>query len=120
MCIRDRHKYDVSLLKDLIREHVELTGSPRGKEILDNFGEYLPKFKKLLKSDLVFDIFDLRFHEAGNANLSFQRHFFRDDFAVIQFTLVSYFFGICLKISDFVRCIVVQHINRLFARVRCV
>ena len=25
------HKYDVSLLKDLIREHVELTGSPRGK-----------------------------------------------------------------------------------------
>ena len=40
------HKYDVSLLKDLIREHVEATGSPRGKEILDNFGEYLPKFKK--------------------------------------------------------------------------
>ena len=45
------HKYDVSLLKDLIREHVELTGSPRGKEILDNFGEYLPKFKKVLPHD---------------------------------------------------------------------
>ena len=45
------HKYDVSLLKDLIREHVESTGSPRGKEILDNFGEYLPKFKKVLPHD---------------------------------------------------------------------
>ena len=45
------HKYDVSLLKDLIREHVELTGSPRGREILDNFGEYLPKFKKIIPHD---------------------------------------------------------------------
>ena len=45
------HKYDVSLLKDLIREHVELTGSPRGRHILDNFGEYLPKFKKVLPHD---------------------------------------------------------------------
>ena len=45
------HKYDVSLLKDLIREHVELTGSPRGRQILDNFGEYLPKFKKVLPHD---------------------------------------------------------------------
>ena len=45
------HKYDVSLLKDLIREHVELTGSPRGKQILDNFSEYLPKFKKVLPHD---------------------------------------------------------------------
>ena len=45
------HKYDVSLLKELIREHVEATGSPRGKEILENFGEYLPKFKKVLPHD---------------------------------------------------------------------
>ncbi|MDY5604797.1 glutamate synthase-related protein, partial [Gemmiger sp.] len=45
------HKYDVALLKDLIREHVEKTGSPRGKEILENFGEYLPKFKKVLPHD---------------------------------------------------------------------
>ena len=45
------HKYDVSLLKDLIREHVEATGSPRGKLILDNFSEYLPKFKKVLPHD---------------------------------------------------------------------
>ena len=45
------HKYDVSLLKDLIREHVEATGSPRGQEILRHFGDYLPKFKKVLPHD---------------------------------------------------------------------
>ena len=45
------HKYDVAALKELIREHVEATGSPRGKEILDNFSEYLPKFKKVLPYD---------------------------------------------------------------------
>ena len=45
------HKFDVAQLKELIREHVELTGSPRGKEILDDFGEYLPKFKKVLPHD---------------------------------------------------------------------
>ncbi len=45
------HKYDVATLKELIREHVEVTGSPRGKEILDNFSEFLPKFKKVLPYD---------------------------------------------------------------------
>ena len=45
------HKYDVALLKDLIREHVERTGSPRGKQILDDFGSYLPRFKKVLPHD---------------------------------------------------------------------
>ena len=45
------NKYDVSELKDMIEEHVALTGSERGREILDNFGEYLPKFKKILPHD---------------------------------------------------------------------
>ena len=45
------HKYDVALLKDLIREHVERTGSPRGRQILNDFGAYLPKFKKVLPHD---------------------------------------------------------------------
>ncbi|MGK7944480.1 MAG: glutamate synthase large subunit, partial [Microcystaceae cyanobacterium] len=31
-------------LKDLISAHVEKTGSPKGKLILDNWAEYLPKF----------------------------------------------------------------------------
>ncbi len=45
------HKYDVALLKDLIREHVERTGLPRGRQILNDFGAYLPKFKKVLPHD---------------------------------------------------------------------
>ena len=40
------NKYDVMELKDMIKEHVALTNSEKGKEILDNFSEYLPKFKK--------------------------------------------------------------------------
>lgn len=44
-------KYDVVELKDIITEHVKATGSPKGKEILENFEEYLPKFKKVLPND---------------------------------------------------------------------
>ena len=44
-------KYDVAELKDIIKEHVKLTGSQKGQEILDNFEEYLPKFKKVLPND---------------------------------------------------------------------
>ncbi len=39
---------DIQQLKSLIEEHTSLTGSVRGKEILDNFDEYLPKFKKII------------------------------------------------------------------------
>ena len=44
-------KYDVSELKGMIEEHVALTGSEKGRKILENFGEYLPKFKKILPHD---------------------------------------------------------------------
>ena len=44
-------KYDVLELKEMIEEHVAATGSKRGKEILDNFSEYLPKFKKIISYD---------------------------------------------------------------------
>ncbi len=44
-------KYDVMELKDMIKEHVALTNSVKGKEILDNFSEYLPKFKKIVPYD---------------------------------------------------------------------
>ena len=45
------NKYDVMELKDMIKEHVTLTNSEKGKEILDNFSEYLPKFKKVIPYD---------------------------------------------------------------------
>ena len=44
-------KYDVLELKELIKEHVAYTNSEKGKLILDNFGEYLPKFKKIIPHD---------------------------------------------------------------------
>ena len=44
-------KYDVMELKDMIKEHVALTNSEKGKAILDNFSEYLPKFKKIIPYD---------------------------------------------------------------------
>ena len=45
------NKYDIQELRAMIEEHVENTGSARGKEILDHFGEYLPKFKKVMPHD---------------------------------------------------------------------
>ena len=44
-------KYDVLELKTMIKDHVAYTNSEKGKEILDNFGEYLPKFKKIIPHD---------------------------------------------------------------------
>ena len=45
------NKYDVVELKDMIQAHVAYTNSEKGKEILDNFKEYLPKFKKIIPHD---------------------------------------------------------------------
>jgi glutamate synthase (ferredoxin) len=44
-------KYDVQELKDMIKEHVALTNSQKGKEVLDHFETYLPKFKKIIPDD---------------------------------------------------------------------
>lgn len=44
-------KYDVLDLKEMIQNHVAYTNSEKGKEILDNFGDYLPNFKKIIPHD---------------------------------------------------------------------
>lgn len=44
-------KYDVLELKTMIQEHVECTNSEKGKEILEHFKDYLPKFKKIIPHD---------------------------------------------------------------------
>ncbi len=44
-------KYDVQELKSMIQEHVSYTNSEIGKKILDNFKDYLPKFKKIIPED---------------------------------------------------------------------
>ena len=45
------NKYDVQELKQMITDHVRETGSAKGRMILDHFGEYLPKFKKIIPHD---------------------------------------------------------------------
>ena len=45
------HKRDCELLKRVITEHVEATGSRKGKEILENFEAAVPHFKKVIASD---------------------------------------------------------------------
>ena len=44
-------KYDVLELKQMIQEHVAATNSVKGKQILDSFTDYLPKFKKIIPHD---------------------------------------------------------------------
>ena len=38
-------------LRELIQKHVELTGSVKGRQVLENFDRYLPCFKKILPRD---------------------------------------------------------------------
>lgn len=44
-------KHDIAELRSLIQEHVALTGSKRGMEILTQLDHYLPRFKKILPLD---------------------------------------------------------------------
>ena len=44
-------KYDVNELKTMIEEHVAYTNSEVGKRILEQFTDYLPKFKKIIPVD---------------------------------------------------------------------
>ena len=45
------NKYDEEELRRLIKKHVTNTSSQKGKEILDNFKSYIPKFKKIIPKD---------------------------------------------------------------------
>ena len=44
-------KSDQEELRKIIEKHVKATGSLKGKVVLDNFEEYLPKFKKIIPED---------------------------------------------------------------------
>ena len=45
------HKVDKEELKEMLKNHVKYTGSQKAKEVLDNFDEYVPKFKKIIPDD---------------------------------------------------------------------
>lgn len=44
-------KFEINELKEMIEEHVAYTNSESGKEILNHFTDYLPKFKKIIPID---------------------------------------------------------------------
>jgi glutamate synthase (ferredoxin) len=44
-------KYDILELKTMLEEHLAATGSKKAKEILDDFPNYIPKFKKIVPFD---------------------------------------------------------------------
>ena len=44
-------KHDIEELRTMIENHLNATGSPLAKKILDNFNEYLPSFKKIMPND---------------------------------------------------------------------
>ena len=50
-CTELSEQKDIDELKALITEHVEATGSEKGKRILSDFDAYLPKFKKIIPHD---------------------------------------------------------------------
>jgi glutamate synthase (ferredoxin) len=43
--------HDIQELESLIRQHVEATGSVKGKAILEHFDVYVPAFKKIIPRD---------------------------------------------------------------------
>ena len=55
---------DVSQLRKLIEEHTTATNSVRGREILDHFDEFLPKFKKVIPHDYAKMMNSIRKFEA--------------------------------------------------------
>lgn len=44
-------KNDQNELRDMLTKHLQYTGSVKAKRILENFNEYLPKFKKIIPED---------------------------------------------------------------------
>ena len=55
---------DVAQLRRLIEEHTAATNSVRGREILDHFDEFLPKFKKVIPHDYAKMMNSIRKFEA--------------------------------------------------------
>jgi glutamate synthase domain-containing protein 3 len=60
---------DMHALHNLVTRHVEATGSPRGKWILENWGEMLPKFVKVFPHEYK-RVLGIPRYQAGKAEVS--------------------------------------------------
>lgn len=58
-----RNKTDCEILKDLIEQHYEETASKKAKEILEDWGNYIPKFKKIIPNDYLRMMTEIRLAE---------------------------------------------------------
>ena len=67
-CSELKEKADVEKLKALVEEHYKTTKSAKAKLILDNFAEYLPKFKKIIPHDYKRVTMEIAENEAKGMN----------------------------------------------------
>lgn len=58
-----RNKTDCEILKDLIEQHYEETASKKAKKILEDWGNYIPKFKKIIPNDYLRMMTEIRLAE---------------------------------------------------------
>ena len=68
-CSELQEKVDIEKVKALISEHVEATGSEKGKRILADFDNYLPLFKKIIPHDYKRIVEEIAANEAKGLNL---------------------------------------------------
>ena len=75
-------KYDIQELREMIEKHVQETGSEKGQRILDNFEEYLPRFKKIIPVDYKKMItLSTKLEEKGMSREQAQMEAFYDEFS---------------------------------------
>lgn len=58
-----RNKTDCEILKDLIEQHYEETASKKAKKILEDWENYIPKFKKIIPNDYLRMMTEIRLAE---------------------------------------------------------
>ena len=75
------NKYDIQELKSMIEEHAALTDSERAKNILADFGSYLPKFKKIIPFDYKkMIVLSSKWEERGMSTEQAQMEAFHESF----------------------------------------
>ena len=64
---------DISTLKGLIKEHAEYTGSAQARKVLEDWGEALPRFKKIMPRDYRRILEERENREAESVSLAASR-----------------------------------------------
>ena len=70
----DMTRYDAERLFQLIQNHVRYTASTRGQHILDNWGEYLPKFVKVMPVEYRRALQEMQVEQTGEMNIGMRRN----------------------------------------------